>query len=169
MLEELASLAARYAIVNPEMRLYVGHLYALLAGLDRGRYSRGGSNVRVQLSEEAKHCIRRWRAVLCLQELDGAGVRRPITEMVPREASWLIEYDGSLTGLGIRIFQLDSRGEETLKIVAEVNTPFCLQGESRYQNTMEFLAIVTGLALLKREGVSGAWIRLRGDSTSSLS
>jgi hypothetical protein len=169
VLEKLASLATRYAIINPEMRPYVGQLYAPLAGQVRGRYSRGGLAVKVQLSEEAKHCIRRWRAVLCLQELEGTRVRRPISEMVPREALWLIEYDGSLTGLGIRIFELDSQGDETLKIAVGVNTPFGLRGEIWYQNTMEFWAIVAGLALVKREGVSGAWIRLRGDSTSSLS
>ena len=70
-IRKASALATRYGVIHPEMKPYVGHLYAHLAGVSGGRCSRGGDQVRVSLSEEAKHCLRRWRAFICLQELGG--------------------------------------------------------------------------------------------------
>ena len=83
-LETIASLASRYALVCREMKPYVWHLYAAFAGLSRGRFG-GNKSVKVRLSEEAKHGIRRWRAFLCLQELDRFRARRPMLDMMPRQ------------------------------------------------------------------------------------
>ena len=83
-LETIASLASRYALVCREMKPCVGHLYAAFAGLSRGRFG-GNKSVKVRLSEEAKHGIRRWRAFLCLQELDRFRARRPMLDMMPRQ------------------------------------------------------------------------------------
>ena len=97
-IRKVASLLSRYAVIHPEMKPYVGHLYDHLAGVSGGGYSRSGDLVRVRLFVEAKHCLRRWRAFLCLQELGGEKYRRPIAELVPNltSASWLIDYDASL-------------------------------------------------------------------------
>ena len=166
-LDTIASLASRYALVCREMKPYVGHLYAVFAGMSRGRFG-GNKKTKVVLSEEAKHSIRRWRAFLCLQELDRDRARRPMMDLVIRMASHLIEFDASLTGIGLRIFEVDSEGEEVLIIVSGFETGFQLEGQARYQNTMEFTAVVMGIGFLVKEGITGAGLRLRGDSTTSL-
>ena len=53
-------------------------------------------------------------------------------------------------------------------IVAGLDTPFQLKGDSSFQNTMEFMAVVLGLGLLAKEGIHNARFRLRGDSRTSL-
>ena len=88
-METIASLASRYALVCREMKPYVGHLYAVFAGMSRGRFG-GNKSAKVGMSEEAKHCIRRWRAFLCLQELDRDRARRPMLDLVIRMASHLV-------------------------------------------------------------------------------
>ena len=90
-------------------------------------------------------------------------------ELAVRRPTWLIEYDASLTGIGVQIFSLDEDLNEDLRFAIGLDLDFGLESQSKYQNTMEFIAIVTGLGILAREGIHNAWIRLRGDSTSSLS
>ena len=80
----------------------------------------------------------------------------------------MFEFDASLTGIGLRIFEIDNEGEEVLIIVSGFETGFLLGGQAKYQNTMEFLAVVMGIGLLVNEGVTGTGLRLRGDSTTSL-
>lgn len=75
-LETIASLASRYALVCREMKPYVGHLYASFAGMKRGRFG-GNKSVKVNLSEEARHCIRpRHQTVACLLVPTRAGRRQ---------------------------------------------------------------------------------------------
>ena len=162
IMETLASLASRYALVCPWMRPYTGHLYATLKGQN--------DRAVLHLLPAAKACILRWRAFFCLLILDPKKYRRPIADLETAPSDFLIEYDSSLTGLGVRIFQLGGMGrrEETLVIVAGLDTPFQLKGDSSFQNTMEFMAVVLGLGLLAKEGVHNARFRLRGDSRTSL-
>ena len=64
----------------------------------------------------------------------------------------------------LKIFQL--QGSEVLKFAS--NLDFDLQSQAKNQNSMEFLAVVAGMALLSNEGYTGVGVRLRGDSTTSL-
>ena len=91
-----------------------------------------------------------------------------MSDLVSRPEEYLIEYDASSTGIGLRIFSLDKKGAEKLTFVMGFDTDFDLKGNSKYQNTMEFTAVVMGMTLLASEGISHAGVRLRGDSTTSL-
>jgi ribonuclease HI len=77
--------------------------------------------------------------------------------------------DGSLTGLGCRLFKLNppSDSEHLLGHMKAVLGED-LRGDSSYQNTMELLAVVWGLAGLGQLGYQNCGIRIRGDSDTVL-
>ena len=58
IMETLASLASRHALVCPWMRPYTGHLYATLKGQN--------DRAILHLLPAAQACILRWRAFFCL-------------------------------------------------------------------------------------------------------
>ena len=73
--------------------------------------------------------------------------------------SHIIEYDASLEGLGVGVGQIVGN-EKTMLCIGETTFPFDLNHDSSYQNTMVFLAVVTGMAALVRRVVKGATIKL---------
>jgi hypothetical protein len=88
---------------------------------------------------------------------------------VRREPTFLIEYDASLTGIGLVISYLDPITSWTILAVSAICLPFDLKGDSGFQNTVEFLAVVVGLACIASKGYSGHSVIVQGDNTSSLS
>jgi len=144
------------------MQPYTGHLYATLKGQN--------DRAILHLLPAAKACILRWRAFFCLLIIEPMKYRRPIADLETAPAEILIQYDSSLTGLGVLISRIkgEDRSEESLLMVCSLDTPFQLRGDSSYQNTMEFMGVILGLGLLAREGIHNARFRLRGDSKTSL-
>jgi len=167
-LETMASLASRYALICRYMKPLVGQLYKEFVG----RRGRARKAERVMVSSKTKMCIRRWRAFLALTICDQPVHGRPMRDFCEKRIQFVIEYDASLVGMGIRIFAVEGDEEsptERLLTVTGYDTPFDLQRQSRYQNTMEFMAATIGICILAREGVRNAGVRMRGDSKSSLS
>ena len=168
-IESLASLASRYSKVCREMKPYVGILFAELSRVGHRRYS--GRRSWLVLSEEARVNIRRWRAFLALQELEPVRFRRSMLDFADRVPRYHIKFDASLEGFGILISEIQPDGSKKLILVSGffVENLFNLNGDSSYQNTMEFTAIVIGLALLAQEGISDHRVQVMGDNISSLS
>ena len=79
----------------------------------------------------------------------------------------MIAFDGSLTGLGYRIFRVH-KGIEILLHSGTVVLPYDLHGLAKYQNAMELSAVVCALASIANVGVRQTGIHLRGDSMSVL-
>ena len=67
-------------------------------------------------------------------------------------------FDASLTGIGLRVFNLDDRVEDKLAFVMGFNTGFDFQGNFKFRNTMEFMAVVMGMVLLASAGIGHAGI-----------
>mgnify|MGYP000025132167 CR=1 FL=1 len=161
MLQTLASLSSRYAMVCRLMRPFCGALYGDMKGL-RGRC------ISKTLSEDSIRCIEMWRVFLVVMEIDFmGGYRRSFESFRLRESSFLIEYDASLKGLGVVLFKLEDEVEVIWKVVA-TSLPFELEEDSSYQNTVEFISVVLAMACLASLGVSNASVKLRGDNVSSL-
>ena len=160
-IQSLASLSSRYAKVCRLMRPFCGTLYNEMKGM-RSRV------VSKQLGVEAVRCIELWRVFLVMMELGSSfGYRRSLDSFQWREAEFVIEYDASLTGLGIILYKLEN-GEEMIWKVVSASFPYCLEQDSSFQNTVEFIAVVLAMACLASLGVSNASVRLRGDNVSSL-
>jgi hypothetical protein len=161
-----ASLASRYSMIAHELRPFTHVFYRHVANRDGTRFRSGG--VRLPTTKELSDCATLWCSQLLLMEL-GCRHRRPIATLVRRPTTVLLESDASLTGLGVRLFDVDPHGVETLRTVLSVTLPFDIRGRPEFQNTMELLGIVLGMAVAVTLGVRDTGVHLRGDSRTALS
>ena len=83
-------------------------------------------------------------------------------------ATWHVDFDASLTGIGILLYFLPCSATTT-RFALRLVFPFSLESDSSFQNSVEFLAVVVALGALASIGVSGCGVSLRGDSTTALS
>ena len=163
-LEIMASLASRYAAICPGLRPFVRALYGSYAGLSR--------NVSVVLDINAKRSIHMWRAMLCTLTLREKEFARPFTSFIPRNSRWIIQFDASLTGIGILLLKRNSDTTET--VVGAAGTCIRQYGitKSDYQNSCEFIAALFGLCILIKWCVTNDekldTIEFRGDSEVAL-
>jgi hypothetical protein len=159
---KLASWAARYSAVCRSLRPFTRDLFNEVKGLR-------SKSVLINLSASAVRTIWLWRVSLILLELQPQEFSRPLLSLVWRPITYVIEYDASLTGIGLVLSKLEADGvTKSLLKVVKVALPFHLGDDSGYQNSVEFIAVVLGVGCLGTEGVRGASIRVVGDNTSSL-
>ena len=86
-----------------------------------------------------------------------------------RPPQLVVEMDGSLAGLGCRLFSRDPlSGSEYLLGHMRAVLVEDLKGDSSYRNTMELMAVVWGLAGLGQLGFQNCGVRVRGDSETVL-
>ena len=161
-IQRLASWASRYSAVLRHLKPFTSDLFALIRGYRNGF-------AKISLSSDAQWSVWLWRASLLQLGFDPSSLSRPIHTIVRRPPTFLIEYDASLTGLGLVVSYMDASTAWTIMFVAKIPIPFDLGDDSGYQNTVEFLAVVTGLACLSCLGYHGHSIIVKGDNTSSLS
>jgi hypothetical protein len=102
-------------------------------------------------------------------EVNPVRFSRDILSFASSQPTYSIEYDASLTGIGVIIYKIEPDQTEVEWKVIQHNFSFDLKGESRYQNTVEFIALVVGVAALGSLGVQDVAVRCRGDNRSSLS
>ena len=76
-----------------------------------------------------------------------------------------LEYDASLEGVGVI---LRTTPKNQLIGVGPVPLPFQLEGDSGFQNTVEFTACTIGIAGLAQLGYRAVNVRLVGDNKTSL-
>jgi hypothetical protein len=132
-------------------------------------------NVRKNLGIAAQGTIIMiWRIItLCMLCFNPSKFARTFDSFKEVPPKILIEYDASLTGLGIRISELIYNPGKEVPVgknligVDGLQFSFTLEGDSSYQNTCEFLAVVVAFLVLGRLGWSHISIRLIGDSVTS--
>ena len=159
--QKLASWASRYSAICRTLKPFTADLFAAVSGYTN-------SSTKKVLSLAAQRAIRLWRAALVSLELNKEAFSRPITSLGHRAAEFQIEYDASLTGLGMVISDLRGELPVVMKAV-KITLPFDLEDDPGYQNTVEFMAVVVGLGCLAVLGISNAGIHIIGDNVSSLS
>jgi hypothetical protein len=160
-MQVLASYASRYSTIIRSLKPFTADLFAAMGGWTNKRR-------RLELSDDAKRAVKGWRVNLVLLELDEEAFARPIASVPAQPVSWLLEFDASLTGLGLIWSEVPESGVPTVRWAMSLTLPFSFGSRSAFQNTAEFLAIVVGLAVLANKGQRGSGVRLRGDSRSSL-
>jgi len=162
-LQKLASWGSRYSAVCRFMRPYTNDLFTAM------RNDSGNGNMARRLDATAQNCIHLWRCCLCMMELRSAGTFcRLMSSYVPSVPKYLVEFDGSLTGVGVIIFKLDKMGNELLWKVARFVFPFDLDSDSSYQNTCELIALVMAVGCMVTLKVNQTSVAARGDSTTAL-
>ena len=160
-LHTLASWASRYTAVCVYMSPFSGYLYSAFSGYDN-------PEVEIDLPDTAYLVILLWRVFFFLMKLDLRAFARPIEDFRPQGSpQFLLEVDGSPLGVG---FFIHHRKDGKWKCFYAVSLcdVYDLNNDSRYQNSMEFLASVMGLACLAFLGHRNKRVEILGDNITSL-
>ena len=162
-MQALCSLAQRYSLVYQELGVLMGDLWCMLG--ERRDRKRG-----VKLSSEAKKAIVLWRVYLVYSEVKlarGLTQGRCLDSFRKEQAKFVVEFDGSLRGVGIRVLAIEAEGER-LVFNFGMETSNNLKSDSSYQNSMETISGVIGLLHASRFGAKDHTVHLRGDSKVAL-
>eukprot|EP01034_Spumella_vulgaris_P000528 gene528-704_t len=98
-IQRLSSLACRYAELCPHMRPYVPSLFLFL------KTFKDKVGTKRRLGKPQQRDIEMWRAFLCLARCDPDFYARPMTSFIRAPPTFMINYDASLTGMGVRVSQ----------------------------------------------------------------
>ena len=80
----------------------------------------------------------------------------------------MCNIDVSLEGIGILLYHIAGTTRKLIAVVG-FKTSYVLNKDSGYQNTMEFIAVVSTIFLSIHLGYRDAGLRLESDSISSIS
>ena len=160
-LHTLASWASRYTVVCVYMTPFSGYLYSAFSGYDN-------PEVEIVLPDTAYLVILLWRVFLFLMKLNLRAFSRRLEDFrPPGSAQFLLEVDGSPIGIGFFIHQRIGGKWKCIYAVSWCDE-YDLQNDSRYQNSMEFIASIMGLACLAFLGHYRKRIEILGDNKTSL-
>ena len=157
-LMKLASWASRYSMILRQMRPFSAALYSDTGGVVSMHAFR-------ELSTAAKIAVQMWMVLLALLNIDERRFSRAFSSFGEQLASVSLEYDASLEGVGVILRTIH---ESQLIGVGAVPLPFRLEGDSGFQNTVEFTACTLGIAGLAQLGYRAVNVRLVGDNRTSL-
>lgn len=160
-IEKLASWSSRYSLILQSLKPLSAALHYEHSGLIK-------RNARKKLSDDAILVVWIWRSFLVLIAIHPELYSRPILSFKIRFTSFLVEFDASLEGLGIVISTVEKSVISPYK-AASINTPYLLEGNSGYQNTMEFIAMVFSICYIRSQGFGNVGVDFIGDSSSALS
>ena len=106
VVEKLVSWNSRYSVICPAMKPFSRALYSLVAGMTN-------RCALVEFTSEARRAVRLWRAMLVLLADDGISFDRTIRSFVSdTRPCYIVEFDASLTGVGILWCKRDSNDTE---------------------------------------------------------
>jgi len=160
-LERLASWSSRYQLVLRHTRSLTTLLYAQVCGATNRNSLR-------TLTSEGQQAIRLWRMLLLLAQLDETKFTRSLESFRFKSPSVCIEYDASLTGIGLHLSALPSDAPPVTIGYGRFLFPFNLKKDPSNQNVCEFIAAVVGVIVLVKLNYSDISLKLRGDSRTSL-
>jgi len=160
-IEKLASWCSRYSLILLALKPLSTTLHGEHIGLTK-------RNSRKYLSQDAILVVWIWRSFLVLIAIHPEVYARPILSFKYQPTSFRVEFDASLEGLGIVISTMQNQCWVTYRALS-IDTPYILEGNSGFQNTMEFTAIVFAICLIRSLGHYDIGIELIGDSSSALS
>jgi hypothetical protein len=144
-MQKLASWASRYGKICVYMKPFISVLYAEYAGKN--------DHASFRLSVKASQVIRYFRVLLGLTAVNDIEFARPLQSFRKVPPDLIIEFDASLTGIGLLYYQ-QSNDKETLVGGGAVDiSSLHFASEASYQNTAEFIAAVLGIRGLRQLGL----------------
>ena len=164
--QRLASWASRYTLICRYMRPFTYYLYNAIKG-------RRQLQALIPVDGTLWMVIQLWQVFLVMAKLRPETFAKSIISFgMPKAAELWISYDASLTGVGfiIRKVEPSKAVNPHHHVISAVSydTPYELNGDSGFQNTMEFLAILLAMYRVKRLGFVDTRVHIIGDNTSSL-
>jgi hypothetical protein len=167
MIERIASHMIRVSShIYPQLRPYATILFAEIHGLNR--------NIIKEIHQVTTSSIIIWRAFILALILQPNIYKRDFSQIIEKKPIIYANFDASLRGVGIRLFQYYKEGDigECFKVIqiplAQDIFNFSASNDSSYQNAVEFMAVTLVLFILVHLGFSNIKIHLGGDSMSAL-
>ena len=166
-LQKLASWASRYSEICRYMKPFNKALYAAYAGKTNTQRS-------YPIPPSAKVSIWMFRVLLALTAVKEIEFSRPLSSFRKDvHAAWIVEFDASLSGIGILWFyQENSESPEVLLGGCSLDiTSLDFGTDASNQNTAEYIAAALGIRGLRAFAgfdTSSKVIGLRGDSVTAL-
>ena len=169
--QQLCAYADRYAEVFAELGALNKMLFTMLGGQERIVNPEALYEVS---NEKALVAIEVWKTFFVMSEYEhrqGAASGRPMQVYLPGPARGTVEFDGSLDGVGWRIY--DENGRVLLsgyRVVGDAFYPddYVRREGSQYQNSMELIAFAIAMVHLATLGWRDCTIAVRGDSMTVL-
>jgi hypothetical protein len=161
-MEKLASWACRYSDICVYMKPFVSALYSSYAGKATTGFFR--------LSNRAMRAVRVLRVLFVMIELEPQRYCRSLLSFTPKEASMVVEYDASLSGVGVLLYsRAPGRADCPVGGFSVDITSLGFGTDAGYQNAAEFIAAVLGTVCLVQLFPTCKSFVFRGDSMSALS
>ena len=162
VLQKLASWGSRYSAVCGLLAPFVKTLYSSYAG-------RTCPFLLVSLDEPTVMVIRVFRALFALAVVQEDRWTRSLGSFrVQVQAQVVVQFDASLTGLGIIWSSMGAGGEYPVGAAAVDCSGWNLQGKPEFQNCMEYLALFIGLLGVQKVVPGSRTALVKGDSVSAL-
>lgn len=113
--------------------------------------------------------VRLYQALLALTVVKEDRFTRTLDSFVPKTPTLTIQFDGSLTGVGVTWFSRNGEGHEAVLGGTAVSLRgFKFQGNPAFQNCAEFIGVVIGVIGALENGWDTSAIWLRGDSKTAV-
>ena len=160
-IQRVASWASRYSAICRSLKPFTQDLFDMIRGKT--------THADIRWTERGARAVKVWRATLLALHLDPDNFERPMHTLGQRTPTYLIEYDASLSGIGLILSALDEHKTRRLICAAQISiADFGFAGDPGKQNTCEFIAVIAGMACLGALGISGVGVKIIGDNESSL-
>jgi hypothetical protein len=164
-LQKLASWTNLYSAILRHLRPYASALYAETAGMIN-------VNASKFIGRTAQNAILVWRVMLCMLSFKPERFARSFDSFRVVVPTVMLEYDASLLGFGIRLTQIVYKEKGVVEATRLLGLgshmfEFDLKGDSSFQNTCEFLAVVVSFLVLGSRGWRDITLLVIGDSTTS--
>jgi hypothetical protein len=164
-LQKLASWTNLYSSILRHLRPYAAALYAETAGMIN-------TNASKTIGKLAQNAILVWRVMVCMLSFKPEKFARSFDSFRVVSPTVLLEYDASLMGFGLRLTKISHVDKGDFEKVQLLGLgghmfDFDLKGDSSYQNTCEFLAVVVAFLILGKLGFRDVTLLVTGDSRTS--
>ena len=168
--QRLTSLAHRYSLVYTELKAITKMLDLTLVGMQ-------GTNCddAIQpLDETGRVAISIWKVMWMISHYDhehGVAVGRPMSLFSASSYGGLVEFDGSLDGIGWRCYNATGQCIGSgYRMVNRDHYPadYVRRKGSAYQNAMEMSAVAVCLFHMVFMGIRQCTLKMRGDSSTVL-
>ena len=143
-MQKLASWASRYSKICIYMKPFVSVLYAEYAGKS--------DHASFLMSMKACQVVRFFRVLLGLVAVNSE-FSRPLKSFRHARSNIIIEFDASLTGIGLLYYKRSDINEVLIAGGAVDISMLKFESDASFQNTAEFIAAVLGIRGLKQLGL----------------
>jgi hypothetical protein len=162
-MQKLASWCSRYANIVTWLKPFSRELYRAIRGLTNQSMKLNLKNKKSKI----QHIINMWIQQLISVKLNVREFGRGFDSFKLNDSEVVMEFDASLEGFGVALYNVNNNvlmyGFKFYK-----KNLFGINGDSSFQNSMEFIAVVLGLFWAYSLGLPFRNFSVRGDSVVAL-